>query len=146
MRAAASFPDLCAGIGEHVGPPFLGCGLLRMRPRAAFDCLTRPQHGGHQPPDIGKTSIEDDEVRRWSGHWYFAATHAGVISRHPTARLSDCGASRRFEGSSAMLRVWPPPPPQTDRVGPSRQRRGFGPAAPITATALSAEKTEPKTA
>src|SRR5262245_21132479 len=62
--ADAPLSDARARIGEYVGPPFLGHRLLRMRPRAALDRRTRFQHGGHQPSDVGKAPIEDDEVRR----------------------------------------------------------------------------------
>jgi len=43
---AAPPPSSRARIGEHVGSPFLRRRLLRVRPGAALDCLTRVHHGG----------------------------------------------------------------------------------------------------
>jgi hypothetical protein len=52
--AAAPLADACARVGEYVGPPFLGHRLLRVRPGAALVCLTRLNHGDHEPRDIEK--------------------------------------------------------------------------------------------
>src|SRR5262245_60733856 len=66
-----------------------------MRPRAALDCLTRPQHGGHQPPDVGKTSIEDDEVRFRSGHgaYRYSSFGGSLLFLFHRARLATFATS-----------------------------------------------------
>ena len=38
-----------------------------MPPGLALDCVTRLQHGGHQPRDVGESCIEPDEIRRHEG-------------------------------------------------------------------------------
>jgi hypothetical protein len=47
-----------ARVCKHVGSPFIARWLLRVRPRAATNCVTRLHHGGHQPRDVGQGHIE----------------------------------------------------------------------------------------
>jgi len=54
-----------ARVSEHVSPPFFSCRLLRMRPAATFDCLTRLDHRPEQSCDVGLARVEQREV----GHW-----------------------------------------------------------------------------
>src|SRR5262245_35356980 len=44
--------------------------------------------GGHQPPDIGKTSIEDDEVRCRSGHGAYRSSFGSSLCANPGHRSS----------------------------------------------------------
>jgi hypothetical protein len=53
-----------ARVRKHVGPPFFARWLLRVRPRATFDCIASLHHGGHQPRDVGQGRIEQNEIRR----------------------------------------------------------------------------------
>jgi hypothetical protein len=57
-----------ARVREHIGPPFFPGGLLRVRPGTVLDGITRLNHGGDQPCDLGPTDIEQGEVRRGHCH------------------------------------------------------------------------------
>ena len=41
--------------------PILARRLLRVRPGASVDRITRLQHGGHQPCDVGQAQVEQDK-------------------------------------------------------------------------------------
>jgi hypothetical protein len=55
-----------ARVRQHVGPPFFARWLLRVRPGTVLDGITRLNHGGDQPCDLGPTDIEQGEV--WVPH------------------------------------------------------------------------------
>jgi hypothetical protein len=48
-----------ARVCKHVSPPFFARGLLRVRPRPMFDCITRLHHSGHQRLDDQREAIRE---------------------------------------------------------------------------------------
>src|SRR6266571_2355321 len=51
-----------ARVRKHVGPPFFAGGLLRVRPRPTFDCITSLQDGCNQSRYLRQGRVEQDDA------------------------------------------------------------------------------------
>src|SRR5262249_10650485 len=100
-----------ARVCKHVGPPFVAGRLLRVRPRATFDCITRLGHRTDQPCDIGLAHVKQGEVWAHATPYRLSRRSNGSLRANAVGRWDDV---RR----SSLSRTWEERPRQSRRKAP----------------------------